>query len=291
MLAAASHISVGFVLALVLKMVIAGAIAVSITVVAERVGPLVGGLLATLPVLSGPAYLFLALDHNSTFISQTALSTFAENIPAAIFATSYCILAQRLSTVVSIATSLVVWAIYLVLSLYWDRTLPTALLLGACVFPLCILIVQPYLHATAPAGRPHVLDMVIRGLVVGLLVGAIEVLSLVASARWTGVLTAAPVFYVCLMVIMQQRLGGPAAAALIANTLAGFTGTSLAFMAVHLLALPLGKWEALACGLAFSILWNTGLFVLHRYGAQLARCAVAAAAGRQNLMMRPSGEA
>lgn len=267
MVAMANELTAGFILALILKMACAALIVVSVTVVAEKAGPVVGGLLATLPVMSGPAYFFLALDHDAAFLSQTAFSTFAQNIPTAIFATCYAVLAQRFSTLPSTLSALVVWMAYLALSLWGDQGFPTALTLSICVFPLCIVIVAPYRHATASAGRPSIRDLVMRGLVLGLLVGAIEVLSLVAGPRWTGALAAAPVFYLCLMVILQRRLGGPAASAVIANTLAGFAGTSYAFLAVFLLAPQLGKWPALAIGLVISVASSATLLVLHRYGA------------------------
>lgn len=268
---AAVHIHEGFVLALLLKMGLSALIAVSVTVLAEKSGPVIGALLATLPVTSGPAFLFLAQDHDAAFISQTALSTFAQNIPTAIFATSYVLLAQRLSTTVSVGGAMCVWLVYLALSLWGDSSLPTALLLGACVFPLCIVLVRPYRHASASASSPgqHASDLIVRGLAVALLVGAIEVLGLVATPMWTGVLAAAPVLYLSLMIILQRRLGGPAAAAVIANSLAGFLGISLAFVTVYLLAVSLGKWTALAFGLTFSASWNTGLFLLHCRGASV----------------------
>ncbi|WGR73809.1 MULTISPECIES: hypothetical protein [unclassified Bradyrhizobium] len=266
---AAVHIHEGFVLALLLKMGLSALIAVSVTVLAEKAGPVVGALLATLPVTSGPAFFFLAQDHDAAFISQTALSTFAQNIPTAIFATSYVLLAQRLSTTISVGGAMCVWLVYLALSLWGDSGLPTALLLGACVFPLCIVLVRPYRHATASAPGQHASDLIVRGVAVAVLVGAIEVLGLVAKPMWTGVLAAAPVLYLSLMIILQRRLGGRAAAAVIANSLAGFLGISLAFVTVYLLAVPLGKWTALAFGLTFSASWNTGLFLLHCRGASV----------------------
>ncbi len=260
---AAVHIHEGFVLALVFKMGLSALIAVSVTVLAEKAGPVVGALLATLPVTSGPAFFFLAQDHDAAFISQTALSTFAQNIPTAIFATSYVLLAQRLPTILSVGGAMCVWLVYLALSLWGDSGLPAALMLGACVFPLCIVLVRPYRHAAASAPGQHISDLIVRGVAVALLVGAIEVLGLVANPLWTGVLAATPVLYLSLMIILQRRLGGPAAAAVIANSLTGFLGISLAFVSVYLLAIPLGKWAALAFGLTFSACWNTGLFLLH----------------------------
>jgi hypothetical protein len=181
------------------------------------------------------------------------------------------LLAQRLPTTFSVGGAMCVWLVYLALSLWGDSGLPTALMLGACVFPLCIVLVRPYRHATASAPGQHATDLIVRGLAVALLVGAIEVLGLVANPMWTGLLAAAPVLYLSLMIILQRRLGGRAAAAVIANSLAGFLGISLAFVSVYLLAVPFGKWPALAFGLMFSASWNAGLFLLHCRSAPIVQ--------------------
>ena len=49
------------------------------TVTAERAGPLVGGLVATLPMARRPVYIFLALDHDAHFIAASALNSLATN--------------------------------------------------------------------------------------------------------------------------------------------------------------------------------------------------------------------
>ena len=51
-----------FWLELATKMAVTAAFLVAATAIAERAGPLVGGLVATLPISAGPVYLFLALD-------------------------------------------------------------------------------------------------------------------------------------------------------------------------------------------------------------------------------------
>jgi hypothetical protein len=50
-----------FILTLGLRMVIAAAFVVSASIVTERSGPVVGALVATLPISAGPSYVFLAL--------------------------------------------------------------------------------------------------------------------------------------------------------------------------------------------------------------------------------------
>ncbi len=48
------------------------------SMVAERSGPLIGALVATLPVSAGPVYVFLALDHDAAFIAQSALASLTD---------------------------------------------------------------------------------------------------------------------------------------------------------------------------------------------------------------------
>ena len=64
---------------------------------AERAGPLVGGLVATLPIGAGPVYIFLALDHDAHFIAQSAVGSLVIKRLNVIFALAYALLAQRRS--------------------------------------------------------------------------------------------------------------------------------------------------------------------------------------------------
>jgi hypothetical protein len=55
------------------KMAVTALFVTAATIIAERLGAMVGALVATLPVSAGPVYVFLALDHDSTFISSSAV--------------------------------------------------------------------------------------------------------------------------------------------------------------------------------------------------------------------------
>ena len=49
------------------------------SVIAEAAGPVLGALAASLPVSAGPTYVFLALTHDASFVSVSALGSFAAN--------------------------------------------------------------------------------------------------------------------------------------------------------------------------------------------------------------------
>ena len=68
-----------FILTLALRMAITAAFVVTASIVTERSGPVIGALIATLPISAGPSYVFLALDHDAAFIAEGALASLPIN--------------------------------------------------------------------------------------------------------------------------------------------------------------------------------------------------------------------
>jgi hypothetical protein len=58
-----------------------------------------------------------------------------------------------------------------------------------------------------------------------------------------------------------QSLGGPAAASVAAHVQLPIVGLSIAFVAVHQLAVPLGIWWTYLVGLAICVGWNAVLWM------------------------------
>ena len=71
-----------FALTLIVKMAVTAGFVLAATVTAERAGPLVGGLVATLPLGAGPVYVFLALDHGAHFIGRERASIRSPSTPS-----------------------------------------------------------------------------------------------------------------------------------------------------------------------------------------------------------------
>src|SRR5438874_7463655 len=95
--------------ALAVKMAVTALFVSFATIVAEKLGPTVGALVATLPVSAGPVYVFLALDHDAAFISASAAASLALNVATAIFLTTYVLIAQRHSLWFSASVAFAVW--------------------------------------------------------------------------------------------------------------------------------------------------------------------------------------
>jgi hypothetical protein len=98
-----------FLLFLLLRMAIAAAFVVSASVITERAGPVIGALVATLPVSAGPSYVFLAIDHDAAFIAKGALASLPVNAATIFMGLTYVVLAQRHSLVVSCGSAVALW--------------------------------------------------------------------------------------------------------------------------------------------------------------------------------------
>src|SRR6266566_1165041 len=98
-----------FILTLALRMAVTAAFVVSASVITERAGPVIGALVATLPISAGPSYVFLARDHDAVFIAQGALASLPINAVTIFLALTYVVLAQRHSALISCSAAVAVW--------------------------------------------------------------------------------------------------------------------------------------------------------------------------------------
>jgi len=253
-----------FWLSLVLKMAITAGFVIAAAMVAERAGPAIGALVATLPIAAGPAYVFLALDHDAAFISQSAIGSIAAHAATGVFSLAYVALAQRHAMAISVTGAVGIWFVvaFLLRAVPW--TFPSVAAVNLAVFAVCIALTDRYRHVRMPLIVRKWYDVPLRALMVAGLVAAVVGLSGRVGPTVTGLLAVFPIVMTSLMMIFQPRVGGPATAALIANTLWGLVGFSAGLFTVHLATVRLGTWPGLALALAVSVTWNLVLWWLRR---------------------------
>jgi hypothetical protein len=252
-----------FWLALAVKMLVTAGIVVAASLTAERAGPLIGSLIATLPVSTGPAYVFLALDHDAAFVAQSALATFVATIGAPLFALAYA-LTQRYGQVASLLAAQTAWLGFAVFSGLVGWTIVRAGLLATGVFAACIALSRPFRHARMPPPPRRWYDVPLRAGMVSALVLAVVALSDALGPYATGILAGFPVVFTSLILILPPRVGGPPTAAVMAHSIAGLIGFEIALGALHLTTVPLGAPAALTLGLAICVGWNLLLFSVRR---------------------------
>jgi hypothetical protein len=234
------------------------------TATAERAGPVIGGLVATLPIAAGPAYAFIALDHDTGFIASSALASLAVNAVTAVYALVYAAAAQTRGLAVSLAVAMTVWIVLAtaVRSLEW--TLIGACLLNLLVVPACVAIGRRFRDVTMPLITRRSYDVPLRAGLAALQVAVVVGLSTRVGPEITGILAVFPIVLTSLALILQPRIGGRASAAVLANTISGLAGFSLCLLALHLAAVPLGAAAALVLALAVSIGANLSIFAARR---------------------------
>lgn len=257
----------GLVLLLV-KMISAAGIVVGCSLIAERSGPLLAAMIATLPISLGPVLAFLALDHDAAFLAQAVLGSMGANLATSGMVLVYVLMAQRHGMVRSLGAALMVW---LVVAIAMQAVQPSAsaiILATLLIYGGLHALFRPYLDvrpAAPPARLWYAIPLRAGG--VALLAATVTTASYHVGSGWSGTLAALPVVFSSLIAMLQPQIGGRAMAAIVANSVLGLMGFGLALAVVYVFAVKLGSWPALLLGLLVSICWNLGLIGLRQLRA------------------------
>jgi hypothetical protein len=253
-----------FLFSLALKMAVTAGFVIAAAMVAERAGAAIGAIVATLPIAAGPAYVFVALDHDSAFISASAIGSIAAHAATAVFSLVFIVLAQRVGVILSVGAAVAVWFVlaFLLRSVSW--TFLSVAAANLALFGVCIALTHRYRFVKMPVIGGKWYDVPVRAFMVACLVAAVVGLSGHIGPTMTGLLAVYPIVMTSLMLIFQPRVGGPATAALIANTMWGLVGFSACLFTVHLAVVPLGTWAGLALSLVVAVVWNLVLYWIRR---------------------------
>ena len=253
-----------FWLELIFKMSMTAAVVVFISIVVERSGPFIGALVAALPTAAGAAYVILAIEHPPTFIAASAVGSMAIGAAVSVFAAVYAVLAQRHGLVLSLGVSLLAWFACAALLRQFAWTPLSALVLNAGVYAVTVPLSWRYRSAAPPRKflrRRY--DIPLRALAAAAVVVVVTTASHSIGSFASGMFALFPIVFCSSIVILHPRVGGKATASVLANAQVALIGLTLAFVAVHYFAEPLGSWWALGVGLGISIAWS-GMLMLAR---------------------------
>jgi hypothetical protein len=204
-----------FVLMVALRMAVAAAFVVTASIITERSGPVIGALIATLPISAGPSYIFLALDHDAAFIAEGAVASLAINAATICLMLAYVLLAQRCSAAVSIGGAMMVWVALAVLQRLVHWTLVGGLVANATAFAVCLPLLRHFRQVRMPLVTRRWYDTPLRAGLVAALVATVVTLSGWVGPEVSGIIALIPIVLTSLMLILHPRIGGPATAAMI----------------------------------------------------------------------------
>jgi uncharacterized membrane protein (GlpM family) len=247
---------------LVLKIAMTAGIVVAASIIVERSGPFIGALIASLPTAGGAALIILAVEHPPEFIATGMVGSLIANASCAVFALTYAALAQKRSLPVSLGVALLVWFIGVSIARFYPWTVVSAAVLDAVIFPLTIWASRPFrIEGVKSKVQLTGRDLAWRAAVVTVVVIVVTTASHSIGSVASGIFAFFPVAMSSFFIILHRRLGGPAAASVAAHVQLPIVGLSIAFVAVHQLAVPLGIWWTYLVGLAICVGWNAVLWM------------------------------
>src|SRR5258705_4868618 len=217
-----------FILTLALRMAVTAAFVVSASVIPERSGPVIGALIATLPISAGPSYVFLALDHNAAFIAEGALASLPINAATIFLGLTYVVLAQRQSATVSCLSAVAVWIMLasVIRTIQWS--LAGGLMANAVAFAICVPLLRRFRNVKMPLITRRWYDIPLRASLVATLVATVVTLSGLVGPKVSGIIALFPVVFTSMMLILHPRIGGRPTAAVIAHSGLGLIGFGIA---------------------------------------------------------------
>jgi hypothetical protein len=236
-----------------------------VTLLAERLGPFLGAMVASLPLYTGPIYVMLALEHDAAYLAAATIGSIAICGATPVYLLAYCVLARTRGLLASLAGALGAWAGCAALVQANQWTLIEAVVFVVPIYAVSVALARSFTRGVAVSRTERRwTDLPLRALVVAVAAGLVIWLSSQVPPQLTGVLSVIPVLISSLVVILHPRIGGPATAALFAHTLGGLVGMVLGFVLINLTLAVIGVWAALAAGLAVTVAWNLLLILTSR---------------------------
>lgn len=251
---------------ILVKIACAIVIVVSASRATERLGPFLGSMIATLPVSTGPVYVFLAIDHGPQFISDSALMGVVATTATVAFVAVHAIVAQRHATFLSWLAATCSWFVAASLLQLRAWTLVDACAMFFACFGTAIWALRRFVVEIKAPAMPRVrFDLALRSALVASVVIATTLAGHSLGPAATGTLATYPVVFTSLVLILQPRCGGPFTASLLVNSLKGLIGFGSALGVLHLASAQWGSAAGLLLGLAVAIGWNIGLFLARHH--------------------------
>jgi hypothetical protein len=234
---------------------------------AEALGPFWGALVASLPVSAGPAYVFLAMQHDAGFVAASALSSAAANAATGLFLIVYATRARGAALWNSLGFAVAAWLMASLAIRQFPWTPATALLLNLAVYGVGFMLPlgsqEAHSAPRAVAIRQR-FDLPVRAAAVAIFVSAVVLASSALGPAATGMAAVFPISLISLLIIVQPRIGGAASALLAATALRAMLGFGVMLLVLHLVVRPFGAPLALSIALLVSVAWSVGLLLLRR---------------------------
>jgi len=201
------------------------------TLIIRRWGATIGGLVAGIPIMTGPITLFIALEHGPQFAVATLTAVLIAVVGAAMFSSTYALLSQFWTWPGTITMALIAWiATAFGLSAFPFGIVEAALAAVAAVILAIFLIPRP--RGPIVLARPRWWDLPFRMLVTGLLVGGVTLLAADLGPHLSGIIGTLPLVSAVLAVFTHHQSGSRAIKAVLRGQMVSMIGFIVFFVVV-----------------------------------------------------------
>jgi hypothetical protein len=255
---------------LLIKALATASLVVAASVLSERLGPIWGALITSLPISVGPAYVFLTLKHDDGFVAASALSSCAANAATGLFLIVYGLRAPKRPVWNSLGLAIAAWFAASLAIQAVDWTPLSASLMNILVYGTGFVLLRRSRTALVTKDRLRKgrwFELPVRAVAVAAFVVTVVLASSALGSKATGIATVFPLSFTCLLAILQGRLGGHATALLASTALRSMLGFGAALLVLHLTIQPLGAVAGLSLALAVSVGWSAGFLIQRAHAA------------------------
>ncbi|MCC4227156.1 DUF3147 family protein [Zunongwangia profunda] len=255
-----------FIIKVVLSLIVGGIWVASSTVVVDKFGTKVGGLIAGLPSTVVIALFFIGLNQGvESVVASTSVVplAFAANGP---FMLVYAALSKK-GLWLSMGAALLVWfgISYLIILLDFNNF---SWGLGICIVVLIVstIIFEKTFSALSVVGQKTEykgLNLLARALFAGIIIGAAVLASKFLSPLFGGILASFPAVFVSTLIILHKSRGAKIAIGLAkALLISGFINVMSYIIAIRLLYTSVGIYWGTLIGLLISL---ATAYVTHQF--------------------------
>ena len=245
-----------------LKLVLVPGLVAVMSLAARRWGPRRAGLLTALPIVTGPALLFFAIEQGAAFAAEAARGALAALVAVAAAGLAYSWAATRAPWWLCLGAS---WATFTVVTLAVLRAHlgPGPALLAACASFALLPRLLPVATGERATPRPWALDLPHRMLSAMTLVVTVTELADRLGPDLSGVFTPFPVALTVLLAFTHAREGAATAVRFMRGFVTGMWSFAVFCFVAAVTMVPLGPAASLllACAVVLpvqgGVLWWT----------------------------------
>lgn len=245
---------------LLTRMTATAFVVIGVTIAVGRLGPVIGGALAGLPIVLGPGFFFLARQASPDFVSDAAAYSLLSLCATQLFLLAYIMTARRAGPLMSLVAALTAWGAAATVF----RLIPPNPILGVAMFTALTvaarLFAARFVGVPAKAERADNLGLLcVRAVLAGILVAVVTGAASQFGAITSGLLLAFPIGYTVLAITIHEQFGKATVALTLHSAILGTTSLA-GFCAALAFAAPFASpASAFLFALAVSVAITIGL--------------------------------